>query len=222
MTSGPPGWNSLNPEGRREVFVALWRQMHDDFTRVKGLRNLIWVYSTEGSANHQFEKNPDASQWKSPLHYYPGDDVVDVVGVDWYGWAGDQNAIPGWAALAALGKPVALTEFGSEAPAVNYNRLLEDIRKHNPGLAYFLAWDEGWSLAAHPGSDDLLRAPWVESLPAPRWEGLLMALRSNPIGAASRSPGQAPAPPWVMGKMSFCPVGAASQILDQARPGELV
>lgn len=166
VTSGPPEWTSLNPEGRREAFVALWRHMHAYFTKVKGLRNLIWVYSTEGSANRQFEKNPEAHAQKSPLRYYPGGDVVDVVGVDWYGWSGDQNAIPGWTAQAALGKPMALTEFGSEDPTVNYNRLLEDIRKHNPGLAFFLAWDERWSLAAHPGSDDVLRAPWVESLPA--------------------------------------------------------
>ncbi len=32
-----------------------------------------------------------------------------------------------------------------------------------------------------------------------------------PIGASSLSPGQAPAPPWVLGKISSCPVGAASQ-----------
>jgi len=33
----------------------------------------------------------------------------------------------------------------------------------------------------------------------------------SPNGAASNSPGQAPAPPWVLGKTSTCPVGAASQ-----------
>jgi hypothetical protein len=33
----------------------------------------------------------------------------------------------------------------------------------------------------------------------------------SPNGATSHSPGQAPAPPWVLGKMSSCPVGAASQ-----------
>ncbi len=164
VTSGPPDWKSLNPAGRREAFVALWRHMHDYFTRVKGLRNLIWVYSTEGSANRQFEKNPNANPHKSPLYYYPGDDVVDVVGVDWYGWRGGGDSIPGCAALAAIGKPVALTEFGSEDPAVDYSRLLNDIRKTNPGLAYFVAWDQGWSLAAHPGSDAVLRAAWVESL----------------------------------------------------------
>ena len=52
-------------------FIALWRDMHDYFTKVKGLTNLLWVYAP----NARFARYDTM---------YPGDDVVDMVGLDYY------------------------------------------------------------------------------------------------------------------------------------------
>lgn len=40
--------------------------------------------------------------------------------------------------------------------------------------------------------------------------GDVRSMSSSPTGASSPSPGQAPEPPWVLGEMRSCPVGAAS------------
>ena len=57
-------WGAKGPE----VYKQLWRYMYDYFTNKQGLNNLIWV-------------------WTSQTHddvWYPGDDVVDIVGRDNY------------------------------------------------------------------------------------------------------------------------------------------
>jgi mannan endo-1,4-beta-mannosidase len=58
-------------EGGPQSFVQLWRLMHDRLTNVHDLHNLIWVY-TSTPANEDFR------------NWYPGDDVVDIIGPDIY------------------------------------------------------------------------------------------------------------------------------------------
>lgn len=53
-------------------YVKLWRYMFEYFQN-KGLRNLIWVWTTQTS-------NVDDCDWD----FYPGDDYVDIVGKDIY------------------------------------------------------------------------------------------------------------------------------------------
>lgn len=53
----------------------LWRLMHDRLVNYHGLNNLIWVWTSDANA--------DAKVW------YPGDDYVDIIGMDIY--AGENN-----------------------------------------------------------------------------------------------------------------------------------
>lgn len=52
-----------------EPFKKLWRLMYDRFTNKHHLNNLIWVWTAQTG---------DES-------WYPGDDVVDIIGIDRYG-----------------------------------------------------------------------------------------------------------------------------------------
>ncbi len=60
-------WGDHGPE----TFKDLWHLMHDRLTNVHGLHNLIWEYTSTG-VNEEF------------LDWYPGDDVVDMIGADIY------------------------------------------------------------------------------------------------------------------------------------------
>ena len=62
-------WGAHGPE----AFKDLWNLTYDRLTNVHGLNNLIWEYATTASAADGFD-----SEW------YPGDDVVDMVGLDVY------------------------------------------------------------------------------------------------------------------------------------------
>lgn len=60
-------WGAHGPD----TFKELWHVMHDRLTNFHGLHNLIWEFTSIGV-------NGDEDQW------YPGDDEVDMVGLDIY------------------------------------------------------------------------------------------------------------------------------------------
>ena len=83
-------------EGARPL-VALWRLMYERFTKHHQLNNLIWVFTGTGN------------------DWYPGDDYVDILGVDAYPQDRHDPLKPIWETLQgqfAGKKLVALTEFG--------------------------------------------------------------------------------------------------------------
>ena len=118
-------WGAKGPE----PFKALWRLVYERLTRHHGLHNLVWVFT--GSA---------APEW------YPGDDMVDVVGLDAYPADGRDPLAADWAALrAAYGdrKPLALTEFGG-VPDIGR------MRRCGICWTYFVSWSGGKGMRRTP------------------------------------------------------------------------
>jgi hypothetical protein len=64
-------WGAKGPEPCK----ALWRLMYDRLVNYHGLKNLIWVWTTDAAASN--------------LDWYPGDDCVDILGADIYAATGD-------------------------------------------------------------------------------------------------------------------------------------
>ena len=114
------GWFWWGAKGPKP-FIQLWRLLHDRLTRVHGLHNLIWVYT--GTAN------PD---------WYPGDDVVDIIGVDEYPADVRDPLSATWDDVQARfggRKLIALSEFGG-APD------LAAARRLGVTWAYFASWNK--------------------------------------------------------------------------------
>jgi mannan endo-1,4-beta-mannosidase len=114
-------WGAKGPETTRRIY----RLMFDRFTRVYGLNNLIWVWTTTD--------DPDALEW------YPGDDVVDIVGADVYPPAGEHgtflSTFDNLRQLYRGRKPIALCETnGVPDPA--------DLARDGAGWMWFLVWDD--------------------------------------------------------------------------------
>ncbi len=102
-------------------FKQLWRLMHDRLTNVHHLHNLIWVYSDTQSLS------PD---------WYPGDDVVDIDGVDAYPSDVADPLSTTWETMLKQHggrKMIALTEFGG-VPDV------DKMRRYSVRWAYFVSW----------------------------------------------------------------------------------
>ncbi len=108
-------WGAKGPE----PFKKLWRLMFERLTKTHGLHNLIWV---------------DSSGLKP--EWYPGDDVVDIVGIDAYPSDVSDPLSPTWDELLARynsRKLLALTEFGG-VPDV------DKAARFGVRWSYFVSW----------------------------------------------------------------------------------
>jgi mannan endo-1,4-beta-mannosidase len=146
------GWFWWGAKGPKP-FIQLWRLLYDRLTRVDGLHNLIWVYT--GTAN------PD---------WYPGDDVVDIVGIDEYPADVRDPLSATWDDIQARfggRKLVALSEFGG-APDLGAARRL------GVTWSYFASWnkDLGPLKMERPVLKGIYNDPRVinlRDLPKDRW-----------------------------------------------------
>lgn len=122
-----------------EEYKALWKETVRLLVDKHHLDNLIFVYSTD--------KVPNAKKY---LTWYPGDEWVDMIGLDFYDRSGTAFGYtnPLKASLAMLRevgiehrKPYALTETGYETipdPEWWTGRLLPALR--GSGIAWVLLW----------------------------------------------------------------------------------
>ncbi len=117
--SGGFWWGAKGPE----PFKQLWRLLFNRLTTYHGLHNLIWVFSWDNP-------NPNPA-------WYPGDDVVDVIGFDSYPKDRDDTLKSTWEVLKQRydgKKLIALTEFGG----------VPDIeRMQNYGVCW--SWFSSWT-----------------------------------------------------------------------------
>ena len=75
-------WFWWGDEGA-EVFKQLWIAMYDHFHK-KGIKNLIWIWTTQNHGN-------DPSSYDQDTSWYPGDEYVDIVARDLYGRSAADN-----------------------------------------------------------------------------------------------------------------------------------
>lgn len=107
-------WGAKGPE----PFKALWRLLYKHLTEKHNLHNLLWVYTGI---------KPD---------WYPGDTLVDIVGIDAYPSSPADPLSGDWDSLLRRfdgKKLLALTEFGG-VPDV------ERLRRFGVRWSYFVSW----------------------------------------------------------------------------------
>ena len=124
----------------KEQYVALWKMTYNYMTVERGLDHLVWAYS------------PDAGGLDIPEDFserYPGDDIVDLVGIDFYQFTPNadfiakmKSSLDMTAAFAKEhGKLMAVTETGCEGvkDAKWWTEVLYPSIKDYP-LSYVLTW----------------------------------------------------------------------------------
>ncbi len=122
------------------AYKQLWRLLYDRLTVQHGLHNLIWVLSSEDPA------------------WFPGNDVVDVVGVDGYPTDRTDALVSRWLPLRARFdgvKPLALSEFGG----------VPDIEKMQR-LGVWWSWFCSWTGTNGPSSEPVATISRIYQSPA--------------------------------------------------------
>jgi hypothetical protein len=171
-----------------ERFVAVYRHLVE-LMRDEGANNITWVWHVA------WLDDPEVT-WNRLENYYPGDDVVDWVGVSLYGagspideWTPPpfreqmDSVYPRLTALAPT-KPVMLCEFGSAAghPAIRAEEWTQAaftdlFAARWPRVAGFSWWNSHWPNDEDPAHDSIMR---LQELPA-----LAAVFRSQLTGHAS-------------------------------------
>lgn len=87
------GWFWWTDREHPENTAEMWRVMFNYLVQERKLHNLIWVYS---AALHPSSRNKDVAQIEYRRRFYPGDDYVDISGIDiypntYYGWGKPQE-----------------------------------------------------------------------------------------------------------------------------------
>ncbi len=168
------GWNWY---GRisRDDFIALYRWFRDYFVNTKGLHNIIWTIEEHIGAHRAAGV---ANTGVSMDYYYPGDDVIDLIGFSCYisGWNPGYDAD----AMSRLHpKAFAITEGGpppNEDDVPNaYNSLyLDALDAWYPRAAFFVIWNS-WitgpnvAIKDNPGYIALLTDERVTNRETLRW-----------------------------------------------------
>jgi mannan endo-1,4-beta-mannosidase len=147
-------WGAHGPE----AFKDLWRVMHDRLTNEHDLHNLIWEYTSTG-VNDEF------------LDWYPGDDVVDMIGADIYTDASSSMSGEWYDLLEVFDgkKLIALSETGTLPNP-------EVMNQWGIEWSYFSPWNGTFVDAMTPAQlqaalghediitlDELLVTPWKQS-----------------------------------------------------------
>ena len=148
-------------------FISVWQFIFNYLTLNKQLHNILWMFSPSVKET--------GNTFQNELYYYPGNNYVDIIGLDEYNDTLDINSTR-YSELIALGKPIGLAEFGPKKINVtnrkfvyDYTILINQIKNKYPELSFFLPWNHfnngtDWvyySLSTQNNTDSLLNDAFV-------------------------------------------------------------
>ncbi|MEO9533228.1 MAG: glycosyl hydrolase [Crocinitomicaceae bacterium] len=136
MNGGFFWWGSDKKFPEQEEFKELWIYTYNYLEVERQLDNLLWVYGP----NYQYD-----NILKPTDYYYPGDEYVDVVGLDYYANdLSDINMNNSMSNLMAYNKPICIAEIGkgvNQEVAMNETDNLIYLGLKEYPVAYFLVWN---------------------------------------------------------------------------------
>ena len=151
------------------VFVEMWKYVYNYFTDECGLDNLLWEYSPN-----------NMNGGTDVMYCYPGDEYVDLVGLDWYTAGGYEVDGSGksYEKIMETGKIASLAEIGinESLKAENIEEqkrlftaqdligLAETMMREDYMIAYFMTYNAYHSLAYLPGGDEAMKSELVLDL----------------------------------------------------------
>jgi mannan endo-1,4-beta-mannosidase len=160
-------WGAQGPE----PFKSLWRLLYNRLTTYHNLHNLIWVLTNEDPTWH------------------PGNDVVDVIGVDAYPADPSDVLSSNWQALKSQFdgvKLLALTEFGGVPD-------IERMQFFGVYWAYFSCWSGSFIESAPPATvTRIYQSPAVIALDELNARPPLITAAGRMAGGAFQVSGRGP------------------------------
>ena len=125
--------------GGSTCYKALYRLLFDRMVNVNGVKNLIWVWNIERDPAIGYDYSAISPAW------YPGDDNVDVIGVDIYNSSNDQKSNINYFSKIVNGmgskKLLAMTENG---PIPDVDSMATDKAVWSWWMPWYNTWGGGF------------------------------------------------------------------------------
>lgn len=116
-----------------ETYKKLWTAMFDYFQQ-KGIHNLIWEWTTQNY-------NGDATAYSNDADWYPGDNYVDIIGRDLYGYSAAQQQQEFTEIQSRYPKKIiALAECGTDANSDTATADVTEAWNSGAKWSYFMPW----------------------------------------------------------------------------------
>jgi mannan endo-1,4-beta-mannosidase len=143
-------------QGGSTCYKSLYRLAFDRMVNVNGVKNLIWTWNIERDPKIGYDVAALNPAW------YPGDDVVDVIGVDIYNNSNDQksniNSFSKIVDVMGSKKLLALTENG---PIPDVDSMATDGAVWSFWMPWYNTWSSGF---LNQTADNV----WAKNLKDPR------------------------------------------------------
>ena len=128
-------WGTSTPE----CYTALYKFVYDRMTNTNGVKNLLWVWNIERDPNIGYDVHALNGAW------YPGDAFVDIVGVDIYNSANDNQSNAAYFSKiteeVGVNKILALTENG---PIPDVDSMATDESVWSFWMPWYNTWGSGF------------------------------------------------------------------------------
>ncbi len=152
------GANDKDNPTNVQSFRALWKDIYDTFTVDLGLHNIVWIYGPNATNNTT-----------APIDaMYPGDEMVDVVGLDIY-TSKPNIKKEDYSILKMYRKPIVVAEVGTTRE--DYGKLdeLQMAKDLRGKAAYFSQWNGGVTakigIIDNLNFQELMNAPFAIVIP---------------------------------------------------------
>lgn len=70
-------WTGYQNQKQTTLYIDAWKKVHDAITKYSGNTKIYWVWSINA-------EDIPSETWNEPKNYYPGDNYVDMIGIDGY------------------------------------------------------------------------------------------------------------------------------------------
>jgi len=133
-------WGKRTPQDYKDLYIYTHNFMYK-----KGIHNLLYMYTPDTKINW-------SGSWYNPnvTDYYPGNEYVDIVALDYYG-VNINNIQNYYDAMLTLNKPFGFAEFGHASwnNPINYSALitLNAIKEKYPKTTFIMSYLDVWSMA---------------------------------------------------------------------------
>ena len=153
-------WGNNKNWATQNEFNDLWIYTYNYFCKERQLDNLLFVYCV----NYQYSE-----ELKPVEYFYPGDEYVDIVGMDYYQNDLDNiNQNNSLTVLSQYNKPLVMCEIGPSYSMGEFDNLTYLGLTNYSKISYFVAWHSWkknkWAIEDNINSDELMNNKLIITL----------------------------------------------------------